>query len=193
MKPCFRDPKPSLFALLLSLLISGCTTVPVNQDYDSTADFSAIRSVEWLPASMQVIPKASEFERQQPLIAKRIQKAIQQSLSRKGIALLPEKADAYVTYHVVVKSSLRAEPVTTSFGIGTFGRHGGVLFHTVPEVYEYEERTLLIDILNRQGNVLWRGSSPTFLTQQSTPQKTTELVNAVVRKILAQYPPDVSR
>lgn len=179
----------TLFSLLLILGLAGCSTIPVNQDYDSTTNFTGIKSMQWLPATQQTEPKASEFVKQQPLIAKRIQSAISQSLSAKGIKLVNQSADAYITYHVSVQSKLRSEPFTTTFGFGTFGRRGGIVFQTAPELYEVDEGKLVIDILNLQEEVIWRGISTSLLTEQATPQQTTELVNRVVDKVLQQYPP----
>ncbi|MDG6772759.1 DUF4136 domain-containing protein [Thiomicrorhabdus sp. ZW0627] len=175
--------------LFLTLVLFGCSGIPVNQDYDVNADFSKIRILQWLPESQQSIPKASEYAKQNPLIAKRIENAIAANLSSKGMILAPGKADAYITYHMVIKKMLRSDPVSPTFGFGFWGHHTGVMFHTPQEIYEYEDGTLIIDIIDLDGNLLWRGSSNTYLVEQGTPAKTTELVNAVVGKVMAQYPP----
>jgi len=182
-----------LLSLLLMLGLTACSTIPVNQDYDANANFSAIKTIKWLPLALQTTPKANEFAQQQPLIAKRIQGAIAQSLLAKGIKVSDQAHDAYITYHVSVESKLRADPFTTTFGFGTFGRHGGIVFQTAPELYEVEEGKLVIDILNLQGEVIWRGISTSLLTEQATPQQTTEWVNRVVDRVLQQYPPKNSK
>ncbi|WP_373017831.1 DUF4136 domain-containing protein [Thiomicrorhabdus sp.] len=178
-------------SLLLSLFLVGCSGFPVNQDYDVNADFSKIKILQWLPESQQSIPKASDYAKQNPLIAKRIENAIAANLSAKGMILAPDQADAFITYHVVVKKMLRSEPASPTFGFGYWSHHAGIMFHTPPEIYEYEDGTLIIDIIDLKGNLLWRGSSNTYLVEQETPTKTTELVNAVVAKVMAQYPPKI--
>jgi len=176
----------SVFALTLT----GCTSIPVNQDYDTSFNFASIKSVEWLPADQQTAPKAATFEKQSPLIAKRIQSAIFNELKNKNISSRTTGlADAYVTYHYSTKRVLHADPFSTSVGLGLFGRHGGFMFRTEPDLYEYEEGRLVIDILSRNGQLLWRGISPSLLTEQTTPQVTTTRVNEIVASILAQYPP----
>jgi len=47
----------------------------------------------------------------------------------------------------------------------------------------------VIDILSKNNQLLWRGISPSLLTEQATPQETTAIVNQIVASILAQYPP----
>jgi len=185
----------SFFSVLVSFFLVlglvGCSSIPINQDYDTSANFNAIKKVQWLPVQQQTKPTAYEFEKQNPLIAKRIQNAIQSSLQSKGVALVNDQADAFVTYRFSVESKLRSEPFRTSigFGFGSFGRHGGFLFNTAPELYEYDEGNLVIDILDMRGNLIWRGMSPSLLKEQSSPEETTKLVNAVVAKVLSQYPP----
>lgn len=183
------DVLSRLFMVALLLGLAGCSNIPINQDYDASADFSAIKKVQWLPVQQQVKPTAHDFQKQNPLIAKRIQNAIQASLATKGIALVNDQADAFVTYRFSVENKLRSDPFRTSFGFGTFSRHSGIMFNTSPDFYEYEEGTLVIDILDMRGNLLWRGISQSLLTEQSTPAETTKLVNAVVEKVLSQYPP----
>ena len=185
MNPIFRI----LISVVLIAGLAGCSTIPINQDYDASANFSAIKKVQWLPVQQQSQPTAHEFAKQNPLIAKRIQNAIQSNLAAKGVALVNDQADAFVTYHFSIESKLRSEPFTTSFGFGTFRRHSGIMFNTAPELYEVEEGKLVIDILDMRGNLIWRGISPSLLKEQATPTKTTELVNAVVGKVLSQYPP----
>ena len=174
-------------ALLLGLV--GCSNIPINQDYDASADFDAIKKVQWLPIQQQTQPTADAFRKESPLIAKRIENAIQSSLASRGVTLVNDQADAFVTYHFSIENRLRSDPFRTNIGFGSFGRYGGVMFNTAPELYEYEEGKLVIDILDMRGNLLWRGISQSLLTEQSTPDETTNLVNAVVAKVLSQYPP----
>lgn len=178
---------PLLLALTLGL--AGCTNIPVNQDYDASANFSAIKKVQWLPVQQQTKPTAHEFQKQSPLIAKRIQNAIQSSLLTQGVALVNDQADAFITYRFSVESKLRSDPFNTSIGFGSFNRHAGFMFNSRPELYEYEEGKLVIDILDMRGNLIWRGISQSLLTEQATPAETTNLVNAVVAKVLSQFPP----
>ena len=181
----------AIFGLVFIAALTGCSSIPINQDYDASADFSAIKKVQWLPIQQQVKPTAHEFEKQNPLIAKRIRNAIQSSLSHKGMALVNDQADAFITYRVSVESKLRTDNVRTSIGFGFshFSRHGGLIFNTTPDLYEYDEGKLVIDILDMRGNLIWRGMSPSLLQEQSTPAETTNLVNSVVAKVLSQYPP----
>lgn len=178
------------FWLMLTLLaFGGCSGISVYQDYDPQVNLNAIKTLQWLPASMQVSPKAVEFAQQHPLLASRIEQATASSLHSQGLRLQTDNANAYITYHVEFKTVLRPDPLSPTFGFGAFGRHSGVMLQTPPQYYEEEEGRLIIDILDINGRVLWRGSSPALITEQATPQQTTEYIQAVVSKILTQFPP----
>lgn len=175
--------------MLLSL--SGCSTIQVSQDYDQQASFSNLHSYQWLPADMQTKPKASDFQKNNPLIAKRIETALVHELSLKGQSIVPKDADAYITYHISSAQKIRSSPVTTSIGFGTGGRgiYTGFGFQTGSDIQQYEEGQLVIDILSLKGKLLWRGTSSTPLEEHSTPEETTKLINEVIKKLMAQYPP----
>lgn len=178
----------SLFIFLALLVLGGCSTITVNQDYDVNARFDSLHTLQWLPAERQAEPKASVYATQNPLMAQRIEQAIKTALPSRGLLLVQEKADGFISYHMVVKKVMRAEP-GPYYGFGFWGRHSGVMFQSPPEYYEVEEGTFVIDILNKEGQLIWRGKSPSYLRELESPAKTTEWVNAVVQKMLAQYPP----
>ncbi|BBP43984.1 DUF4136 domain-containing protein [Thiosulfativibrio zosterae] len=182
-------------ALILSALtLTGCSQIPVNQDYDSKATFTALTQFQWLPENQQVEPTAKSFATQNPLLAKRIENAIIQEIQAKGLTFSTESANAYVTYHVSSQSKLRTVPASTTigFGIGSWGRYGGIGFQSGQDIQEYDEGKIQIDILDSNGQLMWRGISPTRIVEQSSPEKTTEFINEVVKKILAQFPPQKS-
>ncbi|MDG6777095.1 DUF4136 domain-containing protein [Thiomicrorhabdus sp. zzn3] len=178
----------SLLIFLTFFALGGCSSITVNQDYDVHARFDTLHTLQWLPAERQAEPKASVYASRNPLMAQRIEQAIESALPARGLRLVADKADGFISYHMVVKKVMRAEP-GPYYGLGFWGRHSGLMFHTPPEYYEVEEGTFVIDILNQEGRLIWRGKSPSYLRELESPAKTTEWVNAVVQKMLAQYPP----
>ena len=93
-----------------------------------------------------------------------------------------------MTYYVDLESKIDVQTIHRSYGYGYRGR-GGV-YGTETVVTEYEEGTLLIDIIDASGNgLLWRGSGSTRLSGSATPEKRKERVNTAVAKILEQFPP----
>lgn len=183
-----RLPIVLIFSFM-ALLLSACSSIQVSQDYDKSTDFSQLKHYQWLPTKQQTKPKASNFETQNPLIAKRIIQAVEANLNAKGTPFNADKVDAYVTYHVSTKTRVRSSPVTTSVGFGTYGRYGSVGFQTAPDIQQYEEGKLVIDIIDLKGQLLWRGTSSSIIQEHPTPEESTAKINEVVTKMLAQYPP----
>lgn len=180
------------FGLLTSLLY-GCSSIQVSQDYAPGIQFSGLKNYQWLPADQETKPTATEFAKNNPLIAKRIKDAIRHELSLKGFSIVDQNADAFITYHISSIQKLRSSPVTTTIGFGTgFGGHsfGGFGFQTGSDIDQYEQGQLIIDVLSKQGKLLWRGKSTTPLEEHASPEETTKLINEVIQKLLAQYPPD---
>jgi len=181
-----------LFLLTATLFtLSACSTIEVSQDYDPKADFTKINSFEWLPAEKQTKPKASDFEKKNPLIAKRIEAAIESELKLKGKTFKDSQADAFVTYHISSLQKIHSSPVTTSVGVGRgWGAgYGSIGFQTSPDVRQYEEGQLLIDVLDKNGNLMWRGKATSPLEEHPTPEETTKHINEAVQKLMSQFPP----
>lgn len=185
-------PLPKILsALFLLFILNGCSTIQVSEDYAQNVDFNALKTYQWLPVADQVEPTAAEFEKKNPLIAQRFENAITREMQTKGYRFVTDKPQAYVTYHVGVKSKIRSTPVTTTVGFGTgfYGGYGGLGFQTEPDIQEYQQGKVVVDILNADKKLIWRGISTSDVEQHESPQQITEQVNQIIQKLLAQYPP----
>ncbi|MDG4812173.1 DUF4136 domain-containing protein [Hydrogenovibrio sp. 3SP14C1] len=184
-----------VWILSILTLLSGCSGIQVSQDYDDKANFGSIKTLQWVPNDKQIDPKASDFAEKNPLIAKRVENAITNEMQAKDYKFVTQNPDAFITYHIGTKSKIRSQPVSTSIGFGTFGggSFGGIGFQTSPDVEQYEEGRLVVDILDTNQKLLWRGTSTTYLEDHLSSEETTELVNKVVKKLLAQYPPGAQK
>lgn len=170
--------------------LTGCSSIQVSQDYDKTADFKALQTVQWLEEADQVEPKAATFSSQNPLIAKRITQAIAKELSTKGMTFVDENPTGYVTYHIETITKPRSNQVTTTFGFGSHGSFGGFGFQTHPDGDYYDEGKLVIDLFNDQKKMIWRGISTRYVEQHTAPEEMTKTIQEVVKKLLEQYPPE---
>lgn len=184
-----RALMPLFAAAFAVVTLSSCSSIQVSQDYQPGADFSQFKSYQWLPANLQTKPTQATFEKQNPLIAERINSAIVNDFKQKGFRFVENGADAYVSYHIKVSTKIRSRPVTTTVGVGTYWNYGSIGIQSSPEIQQYEEGTLIVDVLDKDNKLMWRGTSTTYVEQHSDPQDTTKLVNEVVAKLLEQYPP----
>lgn len=168
------------------LLLLGCSTVKVSQDYDPATDFSAYRTFGWFPGSQ---PQTGDIRVDNPLLDERIRKAVNRELIAKGYRRVTDQTpDVYVAYHLAIRTKLEADTVHTGIGYGPYPYYGGVGYDTW--VRQYDEGMLVIDIADAKANkLLWRGVGTRRVTETKNPQKSTEVVNKTVAEILAQFPP----
>ena len=65
---------------------------------------------------------------------------------------------------------------------------------TTTEVSEYEQGTLVIDIVDAARNTLvWRGAGEARLRSDPTPDQISQRVREAVAEILGRFPPDQDR
>ncbi|WP_136798676.1 MULTISPECIES: DUF4136 domain-containing protein [Desulfosediminicola] len=170
-----------------ALLLGGCSTVRVNQDYKPGTNFSQYRSYHW----QQPAASTSEDMRvQNPLLHERFQQAINAGLAGRG--LFPGAPDFLVTYNYRIETRIQSEPYSTSvgYGYGRSYRYSGVAFGTGGMIRQYDVGILVIDFYDaRTGALIWRGTGSEIVSSNPTPEKTTEFVNKMVSSILSQYPP----
>lgn len=180
--------------LCIALVLNACTSVRVNQDYDVASDFTRFQTYRW---ANDVQPKTGDPRVDNPLLDNRIRKAVEQVLAGKGLRRSDKDAsDFTVAYNLVIQSRIESSPVSigvgTGFGIGS-GSFGGVGVGT-SNVDSYDEGLLIIDFTDDgNGELIWRGTGSKRLSGPSDPLKTTEIVNTIVEKILAQYPPTTKK
>jgi hypothetical protein len=177
--------------LVATLSLTGCSGISVSQDYDRETDFLAMQSYAWRQAP---VTEATEESPMTPLIAERIRNAIVRELGARNMSLNETSPDFLIEYHLSVESRISSTPVTTTvgFGMGHYGRYGGVGFSTAPDIRQYDEGTLVIDFyLADTDRMVWRGLASQVVDKHEKPQKVTEQINAAVKKMLDQFPPKV--
>lgn len=187
--------KTCLIFMLLALA-SGCTSLPVRTDYDPEAGFSAFRTYAWLerPPAADADPRVDD----NPLLHQRIHTAIDAGLQTAGyVTADPGAADFLVSYYIVIDKMTSVTYINNYWGYGS-GRgnryhHARPGFYPVfspPVVYEYEQGTLIVDIIQPEGRKLvWRGSASSELDYSATPEARQEKLNKTVTAILAEFPP----
>jgi hypothetical protein len=127
-------------------------------------------------------------------LQERIRNAVEQTLAAKGYRQVARsEADFLVKYRYQVRQKVGSENVRTGIGIGTggSGTFGGIGVSTGGGVREYNEGTLVIDVIDAgTGELLWRGMGSREVLTHSDPEKTTRAVNETVAKILQPFPPE---
>lgn len=168
-------------------ILSGCTTVKVNQDYDPQASLSAYRSWQWRDADQ---PPTGDIRSDNPLLDQRIRQAVTNHLQDRNIRHASANPDIYLTYHLAIESRIQSDTYYTTMGVGRYYHpwYGGV--GTETRIRQYDESRLTIDIhAAATGSLLWRGVGTYRLKNYKTPQDAAVDIQKVVDRILAQFPP----
>lgn len=75
------------------------------------------------------------------------------------------------------------------FGSYYSSNHLGWSYDFNRRVREYKEGTLMIDFINNQQGLIWRGAKDSRLASQQTPEQRTKNINDTVATILENFPP----
>ena len=175
-------------SLLALALLTACAPISVSVDYDQETDFAAYRSFGWLPA-----PAATGQSRaDDPALHEMLRSAIEAQLTSQGLA----RADApqlLVGYHVAVDQRLRVRHVSSPYAhrVPQGERSTEIRTESEAVVTEYEQGTLVIDVVDRARNALvWRGVGERRLRRHPTSEQMRKGVDQAVAEILGRFPPN---
>ena len=176
-----------LIILLVCVLLLACSSVRVSQDYDPTKNIQGLKTYAWKSETQE---PTGDFRVDNPLLDARIRDAVDRNLAALGFKKISDgKPDFLVAYQYVIQRKIESDRVSTGvgFGFGTWGSRGGVGISTGSSVSEFDEGLMAIDFLDvGKGALLWRGSGSRRVNQHEDPARTTQKINEMVDKIMAQ-------
>lgn len=175
-----------LIVVLALSCFSGCSSISVSSDYRDSTGFTTLRTFSWILKTPEGDIDLGGINQ---LVRERIQDAIAAELANKGyIEIIAGNSDFYVTYFVRTEERIRVENMGGPFIRPYWGMGMGYA-----EVYQYEEGTLIIDLLDgKKQNIIWRGVAKGVVDWKGTTGGQTGMINEAVQKVLAQFPPKPS-
>ena len=167
-------------------LLTGCSSTSVRRDYDTSTDFSSLKTYAWQHAEQ---PQTGDPRIDNDLRDERVRQAVDRTLAAKGFRPAErDAADFLVAYYVEYQRKLNSSSVSVGMGRSSYGRYGGMGYST--GVSEYEQANLIIDIIDPDGDkTIWRGVGSRTAYSGSSPKKMTKIANESVAKILKKFPP----
>lgn len=181
-----------LFAgiLVLSLLAAGCQSTRVRTDWDPSLSFEGFERFAFLePAESEGADPFADNS----LLRKRLRLAIENGLAARGYRAVddPTQADFLATYSVVLDDRIRDYG---SSGLGFYGNrrygYGYGSIYSSPGITEYQESTLIIDLLDpKTEELVWRGWSSGLVGTRDR-HRSDQRLNRGVQQILKRFPPD---
>lgn len=179
-------------AVLGLFLLTGCSTLSVQTDYEPNYDFSSLKTYAWLEGGAP----STDIRINNSLIINRVVSAINQELQAKSYKLVEkDKADFYVNWFGGIQNKMRQETINTYYGALGYGygpwTYGGFWpGYTHTYNVEYQEGSLIIDIADSKSKqLIWRGTGQDYVEEKETPEKITEGINKAVASILSSFPP----
>ncbi len=189
--------------ILLGLLLwMSCSSITIKHDYAPEYDFSKIKTYRW--ASGKEINPDDELHKH-PLVAKRVQIAVDKVLKEKSLVKATEDQpyDVVVYAHAGVKERTQVTQTGVSVGVGYGpGYRGGYRGYGgwydpwwgpaggTTTVSQYEETTLVIDMVSwKDKKLVWRGMATGVVRDNQNGQEQQERIYSIVEKIFKNYPP----
>ena len=168
-------------------LLAACSSVSTSYDFDPGANFDDLKTYRWLTV-VTVDEKAASD--QDPLVLKRVERAVNQELGARGYQVVKSGGDFCVAARLRSRQRTRVTTTPTAYGYGYRYGYGHWGSQNV-DVYQYEEGSIVLDVVDKSGkNLMWRGVARAAVPADPTPEQITKLVDEAVQKLIAQFPPD---
>ncbi len=168
-----------LVSLFLLLIVTSCSSVRVNADYDKKANFESYKTYAYLKSAVDKV-EISDLDK------KRILHSIDDALTLKGFSK-SETPDLLVS--IFTKENQRVDIYNNaSFGWGHGWGWGPYMGMGYTSTYITPEGTLYIDLIDaKTKELIWQGEGSGYLTKD-IEQKDAR-IKEFVDRILSQYPP----
>jgi hypothetical protein len=175
-----------------SLVLVGCATIQVSEDFDRRAPFTTYKTFDWMPAPAKMPENARAAIDRNPLLGKRIQDITDEILADKGLTLAKESPDILINYYV----GFRERIDITGWGYWYGPRWGYYWPYLGPyDDYTYTQGTLVLDFVDAKTHELvWRGIADKALYDYyyagpANRNFSDRELWRILTKILALYPP----
>ena len=169
--------KVALLSTIVAFLVSSCASVNnVTTDYDVSTDFSKYTTYNFWDDVKQNDEENPEYDQ---LDERRIKEAVARALETKGFAYTDENPDLLANVRIMVKTRRNATTINPYWGYWGWGGTNNI------NINEYEEATIIVDIVDAERNVLvWQGSidSPTVKDPEERDRKIKDAVGRMMLK-----------
>ena len=160
----------AFIALSAMILITGCSSVQIETDYNREVDFTKYNSYRWIP---HIEGTENNPLMNDPLIEGHVKSAVNSELAKKGYTKLEEgHPDFLVAWYFTARNRV---DVTHSYGY----------WYPHTSVYKYKEGTLVIDIVDRvDKQLIWRGWATDALQDRS---KIKDQIDYSIQKLMKKF------
>nr|WP_321224968.1 DUF4136 domain-containing protein [uncultured Psychroserpens sp.] len=171
----------NLYLLLAVMLLTSCSSIRVNYDYEKTRDFTQYKTYNYFS---NVNTGMSELD------SNRLFKALDDAMQSRGY-ILSETPD----FLVDIKSSEFQQQQNNNVGVGLGGggrNVGGGISIGLPIGQAKLGREIVFDFVDEDNNQLfWQAVTESNYKPNASPEKREANFIALVNKVLEGFPPEV--
>ena len=169
-----------IIPLLFLFLLSACSSIRVNSDYDSHVDFSQYKTYALHKKGIDRV-QISELDK------KRILHAIDNALMQKGMSK-SENPDLLVNIFTKEREQIDINQFNMGWGYGWGWGWNPYFWGGNTYVSSSTQGTLFIDLIDaKKKELVWEGQGIGILTENRKEKE--KQINEFVSKILTQFPP----
>lgn len=169
-----------ILPLLFLFLLSACSSVRVNSDYDNRVDFSQYKTYAFHKKGIDRV-QISELDK------KRILRAIDNALAQKGMSK-SETPDLLINIFTKEREQIDVNQFNMGWGYGWGWGWNPYFWGGNTYVTSSTQGTLFIDLIDaKKKELVWEGQGVGILTENRREKE--KQINEFVAKILAQFPP----
>ena len=187
---------PSIFAVLFSILVIGCSTTKLEITTDSKkVDFAQFKTYQWL----DIIQGPPEIKKE---VYVKITKEINQNLAAKGYSTAPGvKPDFFIRYGVTAVNEVNVKQYNSyegysnvfswqrGYGLQSTPQSSAIKSHEV-DVKRVLKGSIIVDIINPLSNkIVWRGTARKQITNNANSKQRDQVIKEAVTLILENFPP----
>ena len=191
----------SLVGALCVLGAVACTSVQTSTNFDPSAvsQLDTYRTYSWLPMKKE----GTDPRIYNPIIQSRVHQSVEEELARRGFrqAAPGQKPDFKLGWHGALDKKVAVDTIDNYYGyvwdpwydpfFGPVGYGGSGLPVTQTVVREYNEGTLILDVVDADSNKLvWRGTAQAQLSDRVGARKSQKLIDKAVGELLEDFPPE---
>ncbi|UCH83948.1 MAG: DUF4136 domain-containing protein [Candidatus Latescibacterota bacterium] len=181
-----------LIAVLFALTATGCGgSMDLSSDWDPEADFTNLNTYQF---AERVSREDDDPRVYNDITEQRIRNAINTALQARGYELVTTgEPDFKVGWHGSIDKRMNMETVHNDYNYHTTGwvsPHDPRAPQSKTYVNEWEEGTLIIDVIDPKKNeLMWRGTGTALVDEDVSAEKDQSNLNDAVAKILKAFPP----
>jgi hypothetical protein len=175
--------KNIMLVFMLCFAAAGYAAPAVTSDYDTAADFDALKTFDWMPAT----GNAAGDE----LLVKRIRSTVDAQLQAKGRTMSADNPD------FLIGMELSGQTITGgSVGVGMsvgipVGRRGSLsVGGGKSRSSEKKEGTLVMDFVDaKTKSLIWKATVTDAVDPSASAEQKQKKIDEVIAAMLAQFPP----